>query len=97
MSDSEFLLVVTLAFCVLPLLCCTVGQRILARRAAAAQDKRRVWVVSCEERKSLAVVEVTMAGSPIVTDCSCWCDNSACQKTCLARLKATEEVRVATG
>ena len=97
MSDPEFLLIVTLAFCVLPLLCCTAGQWIRARKTAASRNKRRVWVVSCEERKSLAVVEITVAGSPTVTDCSCWCNNPSCQKTCLARLKATEDVHVATG
>ena len=95
MSDPEFLLVVTLTFCVAPIACCVAGQWLLARLAAEAEKKRRVWVVSCAERMTLAIVDVSTSRWPTVTECSCWCDNPSCGRTCLARLKATEDVHIA--
>ena len=94
MSDAEFLLVITATFCVVPFACCAAVRWVFAKRACAWKARTRVWVLSCEERNVLAIVELSGSAISPVKDCSCWRENPHCGKSCVRRAEATEQVRL---
>src|SRR5687768_18606095 len=97
MSAASILLAIEFVLCLVPFVFCGIVAWVLTQPWRARRRASSLWVVYCEEAKSLAVVEfVQKKRAAQVCDCSAWVSVTRCSRSCEARLSNNEQAALLT-
>ena len=97
MSAASILLAVESMLCLVLFVFCGVVVWVLTQPWRRRRRASSVWVVYCDEAKSLAVVEfVQKARAAEACDCSAWNSVARCSRSCEAHVSNNEHARLLT-
>ena len=97
MSAASILPAVEFMLYLVPFAFCGIVAWVLTQPRRTRRHASSVWVVYCEEAKSLAVLEfVEKMHAAQVCDCSAWASVARCNRSCEAHLSNNERPRLLT-